>query len=138
MPIQQLYRHADWRGRLTTYLSQTAMRPFRPGRNDCALFVAGAIEAMTGEDLARGWRGYRTLSEGRGTIADAGFEDHVALVADLLPEVAPAFAQVGDVAVLPGDEATALGVVQGENVFCLAPQGMVLVSRLEIQRAFRV
>lgn len=133
-----LARLPDWRGRLTSYLSEIAHRPFRPGKHDCALFVAGAVQAMTGHDFARGWRGYRTLEAGRGALARAGFDDHVAFAAAQLPEVAPSLARVGDVAVLPADTGYALGIVQGEQVFAVRPQGMVTASRLEMMRAFRV
>lgn len=131
-------RRVDWRARLTAYLADAAARPFRPGTHDCALFVAGAIHAMTGHDAAADWRGsYGTLKAGRAALVEAGHADHVALVAATLPEIAPAFAQVGDVACLPGGRSGgALGVVQGAGVYCLRPSGLAIVSRLEIERAF--
>lgn len=132
-------RRADWRARLGAYVAAQAGRPFAPGRLDCALFVAGAVEAMTGHDPAAKFRGtYRTLAGGARALAAAGFADHVDFVAAHCPEVAPAFAAVGDLAVLPGGRAPALGVVQGGGVYCLRAGGLALVSRLEIQRAFRI
>lgn len=133
-------RLPDWRPRLSTYLTATGARSFRPGSHDCALFVAGAVEAMTGVDVAAQWRGtYRSLDEGRVVLGRAGFADHVALVAAHLPEVHPAQANVGDLAALPGaDGSPALGVVQGASVYVLQPSGMALVNRLQIERAFRV
>jgi len=133
-------RRPDWRARLEEYLPRVASQPFRPGRHDCALFVAGAVEAMTGEDPAAAWRGaYRSLAAGRDALQAAGFPDHVALVASVCEEIPPALASVGDIAVLPGDgEGAALGLVQGAAVYVLRPGGLALVNRLHIERAFRV
>jgi adenosyl cobinamide kinase/adenosyl cobinamide phosphate guanylyltransferase len=67
-------------------------------------------------------------------MKDAGFADHLALVASLLPEIAPAFAQRGDVAAV-GD---ALGVVDGEMIFVLREDGLGLVPLTAATRAFRI
>lgn len=133
-------RLPDWRPRLSTYLTATGARSFRPGSHDCALFVAGAVEAMTGADVATKWRGtYFSLDDGQAALERAGFADHVALVAAHLPEVHPALAVVGDLAALPGANGrAALGIVQGASVYVLQPSGMALVNRLHIERAFRL
>lgn len=140
-PLQMIPpRRADWRSRLAQYLAAVAHRPFRPGQHDCALFAAGAVEAMTGADLASAWRGsYRRLEDGLAALQAAGFEGLPALAAACFPEVAPALAQAGDLAVLPGDETgAALGVVQGPAVYVLDPRGLAVVSRLHMKKAFRV
>lgn len=132
-------RRPDWRGRLATYLAGLAGAPFRPGHHDCALFAAGAVEAMTGADLAADYRGtYRTIKAGRDALAAVGYASHVALVADYCPEVPAALAQVGDLAALPGDGGDALGIIQGGAVYVLTPSGLALVNRLHITKAFRV
>ena len=121
---------------LIAYAAEAGSRPFRPGRHDCALFAAGWVKLATGEDLARGWRStYRSLRRGQQLMQDAGFADHVDFAAAHLPEIAPAFAQVGDLAVL---EDQAFGIVAGEMIYCLKPQGLGLVSRNAMRRAFQV
>ena len=134
-------RLPDWRVRLTEYLGQVSRRTFRPGVHDCALFAAGAVEAMTGIDPAASWRGsYRSIADGVKALRGAGFGDHLELVAALLEPVAPALARVGDIAVVPADDegVMALGVVQGESVYVLQPGGLALLGRLSIQKAYRV
>ena len=123
-----------WRNRLTDFLRDNHARPFVPGRWDCAIWAAGAVEAMTGEDLMRGFRGYRTIPEGKRKLQAKGFEDHVAYVASLLPEVPPAFAQPGDVAVLAEQS---LGIVQGANVYVFGVNGFGTLPFTVIDRAFR-
>lgn len=131
-------RLVDWRARLTAYLAQVSGKSFRPGRHDCALFVAGAVEAMTGVDHARGWRGYRSLATGQKKLEARGFADHIALIANILPEVSPIMAQVGDLAVVESDGDQALGIVQGAYVYVLRPDGAGLVLLTDVTRAFRV
>lgn len=121
---------------LIAYAAEAGARPFRPGRHDCALFAAGWVKQVTGRDLARGWRStYRSLQRGQQLLEKAGFADHVALAAAHLPEIAPAFAQVGDLAVL---ETQASGIVVGEMIYCLRPEGLGLVPRSAMRRAFAV
>ena len=121
---------------LIAYAAEAGARPFRPGRHDCALFAAGWVKIATGQDLARGWRStYRSLKRGQRLLEDAGFADHVDCAAAQLPEIAPAFAQVGDLAVLEDD---AFGINAGEMIYCLKPQGLGLVPRGTMRRAFAV
>lgn len=132
-------RLPDWRSRLIAYLGQVSARPFAPGTHDCALFFAGAVEAMTGVDYAKPYRGrYTTLRGGLRVLRKDGFADHIALAAHHLPEIAPAFAWPGDGMVVDTDEGPALGVCQGRAVYLLGPNGGGLVSILTASRAFRV
>lgn len=132
-------RRKDWRPRLAAYLGEVARLRFRPGEHDCALFAAGAVEAMTGTDLAAGWRRtYRTLEDGLALLAQEGHGDHVALAAAHLEEVAPIRAQVGDVAAVREGAALALGIVQGPSIYVLRPSGLGLVPLTDAERAFRV
>lgn len=131
-------RHDNWRSLLTDYVVQTAGDPFAPGKSDCALWAAGAVKAMTGQDFARGFRGYKTLAGGIKLLKKAGYADHVALAADKLPEIAPALAQVGDVAVVATPDGPALTIVQGELIYVPSQSGRGLVPLTSAVRAFRV
>lgn len=133
-------RHKDWEARLIAYLTGVASKPFAAGQHDCALFTAGAVKAMTGTDHGSAWAGrYRSIRAGVRALKKAGHTDHVALVASLLDEVAPAFALPGDVAVMEGAEGFgALGIVQGEGVYVLTETGMAIQPRSQMLRAFKV
>lgn len=121
---------------LIAYAAEAGARTFRPGRHDCALFAAGWVKVATGQDYARGWRStYRSLKRGQQLLEEAGFADHVEFAAAHLPEVAPAFAQVGDLAVLDDN---AFGINAGEMIYCLKPQGLGLVPLGQMRRAFAV
>lgn len=121
---------------LNTYLIAVRSKRFRPGSHDCGHFVAGWVEVATGVDHGAAWRdAYISMQEAAERLTGAGYEDHVDLVASILPETPPAFARVGDLAVVDG---RALGIVASDRVFVLRPDGLGHVSRLRALRAFSV
>jgi hypothetical protein len=132
-------RLPGWQKRLTAYIAACARREFAPGQHDCALFAAGAVEAMTGEDLTPpGLREYSDIATGVAKLRAAGFRDHIALVAALLPEGPRTDPRPGDVAVVQDGEDMALGIVQGARVYVVGPAGLGLRPASDIVRVFRV
>ena len=137
--MTKLTRHPKWRASLCAYLASVSRSRYRPGEHDCALFAAGAVQAMTGEDLAEEFRGqYQTLEAGYALLRERGFGGPIDLAAALFEEVEPLFAQVGDLAVVDGDDGDALGIVQGPSVYVLRLDGPGRVELTDIKRAFRV
>lgn len=128
-----------WERRLIDYVAECAASPFRPGKLDCALFSAGALEAMTGEHPASDFN-YTTIAGGLRVLRSRGFDDHVAYLATLYPELDnPMMAQRGDIAVVPDKNGTpALGVVQGENIYVMTLTGLGVVPLIDAKRVFRV
>ena len=133
-------RLADWSARLSDYVTRCANTPYALGHHDCALFAAGAVEAVTGVDPAAQWRGrYSTKAGGLRALARAGYADHIVATAGILPEIAPAFAAVGDIACVadPDTGQPVLGLVQGEMIYVLREDGLGLLPRGAMTRAFR-
>jgi len=134
-----LARLPDWRPRLQAYLRDVANRPFAYGSHDCALFAAGAVAAITGADLAAEYRGlYTSLKGGLKLLDRDGIADHVAFLRGRFDEIAPAFAAVGDIAVIGEIGTQALGIFDGEQIFVLREEGLGLVPRAAATLAFRV
>lgn len=132
-------RVQGWRNILADYVAGAARAPYQPGIADCALFAAGAVDAITGSDHRRVWAGrYRCVTGGRRLVRAAGHADLVALVASSFAEVPVAYARPGDLAALAGSDGPALGVVQGEGIYVLTPAGLATVPLLTALRAFRV
>lgn len=129
-------RLRDWRPRLVAYLETVREQPFVYGQHDCALFVAGAVQAMTGEDLATAYRGrYQSLKTGLKLITGS----HIDLVRATFDEIAPPFAQIGDIAVIGEVGTPALGIFEGESVMVLRDGGgLGLMPRAAATFAFRV
>lgn len=71
-----MQRRPDWEQRLAAFLEETKVRPFEWGRCDCALFAAGAVEAVTGEDHGAAFRGrYRSPQGSLRALRRQGFGD---------------------------------------------------------------
>lgn len=121
-------RLQDWRSRLAAWLATIAREPFAYGSHDCALFAAGAIEALTGEDAAQDWRGkYSTLQGGLKLLRRSGYADHLHLAKARFPLTQNP--RAGDLALVPVPDGVALGVVQGALVYVPANVGWGLVPR---------
>lgn len=132
-------RREDWHARLTGYLADCRARPFAYGQHDCALFAAGAIEAMTGIDHAAADRGkYDTLRRGLARLRQRQLRDHFAAAGALFEECLPAQARPGDLVALRSDEGRALGIVQGEMVYVASATGLAMVPRTAIKKAWRI
>jgi hypothetical protein len=131
----RIMRHPDWKSRLHAYLAECAQTPFGFGTHDCALFAAGAVAAMTGDDFAADYRGrYSTLKGGLRLLQKAGFADHITLAAYHFAKVHSAFVAPGDLAVIDTDDSAALGVVQGEGVYVLHVSGRIGVMPMDAAR----
>lgn len=135
-------RREDWRSRLGAYVTSVRAKPYAFGEQDCWLFVAGAIEAMTGTDHAAKHRGrYKTARGALGIMKRAGADDMAAFAGLHLEEIeAPVFAQIGDVVAIPTDDAFgySLGILNGERILVVTPNGIDTRDRSEATRAFRV
>jgi len=132
-------RQQDWAQRLAEYVGAVARTPYQPGVHDCALFVAGAVEVMTGVDHARGLRSkYTTVAGGMKQLKKRGYADHVDFVAQHHEEVPPLTAWQGDIAVVPSPEGDAVGVVQGRFIYVVGVKGVGCLELKDAVRAFRV
>lgn len=118
----------NWEQRLSAYITTLAARPFDYGRHDCALFAAGAVEALTGHNPALPWIGrYRTELGGRRLMRRAGFDGHVAGFRSLFPQIRPVDRLHGDLAVLEHGGREIMGVSGGGVIHVLREDGLGLV-----------
>lgn len=136
----RLKRVKDWRARLAAAIETRRREAFAWGRQDCGLLVADCLQAMTGIDIASPFRGrYGSAEEARAVLRAAGCRDAAAYVASLLEEIPPLRARAGDVAAFRLPEGGwSLGIVQGERVAVLRPDGLGTVPLTDAARAFRV
>ncbi|MAN99845.1 hypothetical protein [uncultured Roseovarius sp.] len=121
---------------LINYLDAVRAMRFRPGSHDCGMYVAGWVKVATGVDHGERWRGrYRSMAGLARVMAEDGFASHVDYIASLFPEIPPAVAQLGDLAVCEGN---AMGIFASDRVFVLRPDGLGHLSRLKAARAFQI
>lgn len=133
-------RVLGWRTRLNAELDRSRSMPFAWGTNDCCTFAARCVEAVTGEDLAAAYpRNYRTAKGALAALKRAGFDDLTQLAAAHCEEIAPSLASAGDLAAIRSDATGwALGVVIGERIAFIGPDGLGSVPITDAVKAYRV
>jgi hypothetical protein len=142
-----LVRLPHWQSRLSEYLVAAAGAPFHYGVFDCGLFVAGALEAMTGVDVVPGIRGTyknRTAAFAQvrlicGASTMEGLA-HYLTARHGMPEVAPLMAQRGDAVLLRAGRRSSLGLVAMHGTEILAPYrgGLLRLPLAHATRAWHV
>lgn len=142
-------RYPDWQARLEKYLASARGRKFKYGEFDCCLFVAGAIQAMTGTDLARDVRGlYGSAKQARSFCAIGGYSIGEFVVRLLrcrgLLEVPLGKAFRGDVVVFgkrPSRARAGLVSLDGNTILVATSTGIARIGRSQLGssvKAFRV
>jgi hypothetical protein len=105
-----LTRRDEWPALLEEFLKVSHGKQFRYGRFDCCLFVADAIAAMTGTDIARESRGYHSRKQ---ALCGQSVEQIVSGIAEDydMPEVPVLMAGRGDMILIPRPRDFSLGLV---------------------------
>ncbi len=142
-----MIRRPDWQSRLSDYLVRTANRPFQYGELDCGLFVAGAIEAMTGVDVAAELRGeyssrktaFAAIRRLCGRASMTGIADYLAAKHGLR-EMPVALAQRGDAVQLGHGCRSPLAIVAMHGTEILVPcaDGILRLPLSYATRAWRI
>lgn len=138
-------RRNDWAERLARYLSTAARRRFEWGEHDCALFAAGAIQALREVDVANDLRTYRS-EHGAARVLAANDCDGVEQIADKIAaeygfeEIPVLRAQRGDVVVADLEAGPTLGVVDmtGRRAVFAAEKGLAHLELRYCRRAWRI
>jgi hypothetical protein len=131
-------RLPDWQLRLAAYMAQRQAEPFAWGQQDCALFAAGAVLAITGHDPAADLRGsYAGAREALAVVADRGGLEAIATAA-LGPPINPRRAAVGDVVLVAGAHGALLAVCNGTHALAPGDSGLVPMPMAAALSAWKV
>ena len=136
-----MIKREDWRSSLSEYLESKRNDYFKYGVNDCALFAAGAIEAMTGEDIAKEYRGkYSTYIGGLRKVRVDGYKFHYSIFEDKLTEIPVSFASFGDIGFYKTelDGVYSVGVVLGHKSAVITDTGFSLIDTTDLYKTFRI
>jgi hypothetical protein len=130
-------RRADWQSRLAELVAARMDAPFAWGSNDCCLFAADAVLAVTGTDPAADLRGAYT--DERGALRVLARLGGVAGIAEARAgaEIVPALARPGDI-VLGAIDRECLGVCTGLHWHAPSAAGLVCAPMSAALRAWRV
>ena len=119
-------RILTWEAALSDYIATKRHEPFEYGVNDCCLFAAGAVEAVTGDDPMSEFRGnYDSLKTSIKAIKDIGAGTLEATMDGKFPEVAIGHAQRGDLAFFNDS----VGVVMGGFAYFVSDDGLERINR---------
>lgn len=119
-------RISSWEDALSDYIATKRHEPFEYGANDCCLFAAGAVEAITGEDPMPEFRGkYDSLKTSLQVIKDIGAGTLEATMDSKFSEIEIGQAQRGDLAFLDGS----VGVVMGGFAYFVSDDGLERINR---------
>ena len=140
-----LTRIGDWELALHDYMVANDGLPHVYGTRDCVLFAAGAVQALTGVDLAAKWRGkYKTEAGALRTLCKLSDGTVQGLIYQYLPTIPTSFARRGDIALFEGSAGVVMGPYavfvgayldeEGEEL----PPAYVLKFRHEWEKAWAV
>lgn len=114
-------RIGTWESALSEYINAKRHEPFEYGVNDCCLFAAGAVEAMTGEDPMPEFRGkYDSLKTSIAALKEIGAGDLESTLDGKFPIVEVGFAQRGDIAFHEGSA----GIIAGSFAWFVSDDGL--------------
>ena len=133
-----LTRRPGWEGRLSAYVIGCMGKPFAWGTLDCATFAAGAVEALSGEDIAAPFRGYTTELGGMRKARAAGYADHEAIFADRLRPVPLSLLCEGDVVAVEQEGRVGMAVVSGAIVYAMTVDGFGVLPLSDAVRGYAV
>lgn len=112
----ELVRFPDWPQRLLAAVNARRAMPYAWGSNDCVLYAADMVAAITGIDLAEEFRGaYHDERGAAALMAREGWADLASLADAHLPRCL-ARPRRGDLVLLPGTRGDYLGIVAASGV----------------------
>jgi hypothetical protein len=135
-----MIRRENWVILLDEYLQWKETVPFVFGANDCCLFAAGAVQAITGIDLAVAFRGkYKTEATAIRALkryAGGGVRELMERMAseNSLLETSPLSLSRGSVALIQHEGRDSLGIISLTGMHIVAP-GIAGTVHLPLNRA---
>lgn len=117
----ELARVADWQQALAEYIASKRDEPFEYGKNDCCMFAAGAVLAITGTDPVPEYRGkYDSLKTSVKVLKEIGGGRLDKVMDDKFPTIPIGKAQRGDLVWF----VDSVGVVAGRFAWFVSDDGL--------------
>jgi hypothetical protein len=120
-------RLPDWPARLDAYLRSRRDMPFAWGSNDCGMFAAGAVEAITGEKPGD-WSYSGDKAALRLIAAGGGLP---AILDGIYPRRPVERLQRGDIGLLQAGDWEYLSVIWNEFAYTPGPDAVVMRRTLD-------
>jgi hypothetical protein len=132
-------RIEGWEARLLAVTRKSLAKKFEWGTNDCCIFVADCILAITGDDLASEFRGtYSTEAQAKKMMITLDCHGVGDVASRYLPEISPKMARRGDIVLIEGIYGDFLAVVDGRTAVGPTQEGQLHSPKGLAKRAWRV
>lgn len=130
-------RRNDWASRMFAVIEQHLRRPFEYAQNDCSLFVARVVDAMTDSTFeAQILAEYKDEESALALIARHGSLS--AAVSHYLGPPSNERALRGDVVMFDGGQGDAVGIWDGRQIVAMGESGLRSLRRTEVRQVWRV
>jgi hypothetical protein len=125
-----------WRVALDSFIAERMQKPFAWGSNDCCIFAADAVLAMTGVNHATGLRGsYDGALQAARVVSELGGLSAIASRAG--PECHPLCAGPGDVGLVTNEGRELLAVCDGAHWLAPTSEGLAAMPFESARAAWR-
>ena len=132
-------RKQNWFIALTQFIESRRYSPFIWGENDCCLFVADAVQLISGIDAAAPYRNKYTTAVGAArALKKYGDGTMAGAWSACFEEIRPQDMGRGDVALIDVEGAPASALSFGNKLWAVSDNGLITVPRTEAFRAWRV
>lgn len=128
----------NWVLRYAEFMVERQHAPFVWGSNDCCLFAADCVQALTGTDLAAAWRGrYDSALQAARFLDEGGGLEAIAAEA-LGQPVSASYAGVGDVVLCENAGRLLLAICNGDLALGPGVQGVEPLDMSTALKAWKV
>lgn len=124
-----------WEKRLDTIIQSN--QPFEWGANDCCMFAVRCVEAITGVDHGKKYRGYKTAVGAAKRLEKHGGVDGIATKCLGEPKSVK-LAKRGDVIMINSGDGYALGVCIGSKIAAVSKGGLTFIPMSQALKAWGV
>lgn len=130
-------RIENWPTTLMKMIERAEKEPFVWGQNDCCLWTADVVLAITSHDFADGLRGRYHDEDGAKAIYEGYTFEH--FITSILGEsIHVNFAQRGDVMMKKFETGETLGICIGAKTAFKTVSGLIQIPTLECDAAWRI
>lgn len=124
-----------WEKRLNEHLE--TIGAFAWGTNDCCMFAVGCVQAMTGVDHGKEFRGYKTAVGAAKRLEKHGGVEGIATYC-LGESKSVKLAKRGDVVMIDSGEGYALGVCVGSKIAAVSKDGLTFVPMTQAIKVWSI
>jgi hypothetical protein len=128
----------DWQVRFESFIASRNAKPFTWGTNDCAIFAADCVHALTGCDVALpAFRKHATERQAARVLKRHGGVLGIATAA--LGQPVPATtASVGDVVLAKAGGRDMLAICNGDTCIAPGPRGLAVLPMAQASLCWRL